>query len=1606
VALAVAGLFLANPVRASISGSQAGGLLTEILNANGDTSMLSTGTSGSTIVIAGVSPPFTGVTNIAINFQSSSETVTFDSTNFAFKPTVTVTAVGATAGSDAIVIEGANSIALTGTGTYGGGTTVDAGSTVIADSSSALGTGGVILNNGAELRGTGTVTLGNAVQFLAATNNATISATKGGTFTLNSLDAGNTADVTFGSTGNTGTVVIGNGTLSPNHASVTVAFGTLKNGGGLGGLTGVASSTTVDAGATLSVNDQSLAISRLFGFGAVTLGTKSSTALTLTTGTFDGVISGAGGVTINSSVTYRGANTYTGGTTLAGGAFLTVDGAGSLTGNIADGGEVFFERTSATTFGGAISGTGAVDQEGTAALTLTGNNTYAGGTFISTGSTLIAGSATALGTGGITIHDGGELRGTGKINLGNAIGFQGANNAILSAKSGGTLTLSGALNATGTSTLTFGSAGNTGTVVVAGSTTGSGSDNIVVAFGTLEAGGSGLSGLTSGASATTTVNAGATLAANDHNLSINDLEGSGAVTLGKNASTVLDLADGTFSGVISGKGGVSVFISNFNLTLSGANTYTGGTVVGGELTLGGAGSLVGNIDDIGTLVFDRTSAYTFGGVISDGGRVVQEGPGVLTLKGNNTYSGGTIITAGRTLIVASSTALGTGPVTLATGSELRGMGPVALASGNTVKFGPGTTGATLSAASGSTFTINSLDTTNTTHLTFGSAGNTGTVIIANSVTATSIPITVAFGTLENGGGLGVPVGGLSALTSKASSVTVNTGATLAVNDLPMTTDDLEGTGAVTLGKKSSTVLTIALAQGAQVFGGVISGAGQLNLNATNSNDNLQLTGANTYTGGTTITSGILSIGDSSTTGSVVGNIVDDSNLGFNHSNAYTFSGVISGTGTVTQNGPGVLKLNGNNTYSGFTFLINGGTLVAANSHAFGTSQIFLESGTELRSQGAITLANKIVFISTTGAIFSAASGSTLTLGGKLDVTNTAALTFGSKGNTGIVAIAGPVTEPTAIPITVAFGTLENGGNLSGLTSTASTVTVNTGATLALDDLNTTISVLAGSGAVTLGKNASTVLTIASNFGVAGFAGVISGKGQVNLDATSSTDLYLLDGTNTYTGGTTITKGVFAIGNGGTTGSIAGNVTDDGKLLFFRSNAYTFGGTISGTGVVEVTAGGVITLSGNNTYSGGTSVTTGTLVAANSHALGTGAVVLRGGTELRGQGKTTLANTVSFLAPGTDATISAASGSTFTLGGTLDVTNAGVLTFGSKGNTGTVAVGGSVTVPNTPTVTVAFGTLENGGGLGALTSAATSVTVNTGATLAVNDMNMTIGNLQGGGAFKTGVSAGTTVTLHGGNFSGVISGAGRFLISGSLTLSGANTYTGTTDIASGTTLVNDTTGSATGTGSVVIGAATLGGSGTIKGPMLLEGGTIAPSTGGGTAGTVLHGSSLLWDSGTLQFQIGAKADELLLSGALTKNTPSPFDIDILAANGGSTIPTGTYTLLKFASTTFAQSDFTLQLPVGISGNLLETKNALELQITHNEFPHAESVPSLADISSAPADSDLPTSTLSTNAPTDEFTALTPTPEPGSALLLACGGTLLLVHRRRRRDIRAD
>src|SRR5262249_50223456 len=74
-----------------------------------------------------------------------------------------------------------------------------------------------------------------------------------------------------------------------------------------------------------------------------------------------------------------------------------------------------------------------------------------------------------------------------------------------------------------------------------------------------------------------------------------------------------------------------------------------------------------------------------------------------------------------------------------------------------------------------------------------------------------------------------------------------------------------------------------------------------------------------------------------------------------------------------------------------------------------------------------------------------------------------------------------------------------------------------------------------------------------------------------------------------------------IGAGATTGSIVGNVANNGLLAFNRSDTVTFGGVISGTGSLVKRGAGTLMLPGKNTYTGTTTIDAGSLIVDGSIA---------------------------------------------------------------------------------------------------------------------------------------------------------------------------------------------------------------------------------------------------------------------------------------------------------------------------------------------------------------------------------------------------------------------
>ncbi|MCP0330629.1 fibronectin-binding autotransporter adhesin ShdA [Salmonella enterica subsp. enterica serovar Mbandaka] len=221
-----------------------------------------------------------------------------------------------------------------------------------------------------------------------------------------------------------------------------------------------------------------------------------------------------------------------------------------------------------------VTGEGQIVKSGSDELIVTGDNNYSGGTTI-TGGTLTADHADSLGTGAI------------------------ANSGVLQVGEGeleNTLSGAGSLVKTGTGELTLsGDNSYSGTTTITG--------------GTLTA---------------------------DHADSL----GTGTIA----NSGVLQVGEGELENTLSGSGSL-VKTGTGELTLSGDNTYSGGTTItGGPLTADHADSLgSGDIDNNGVL---QVGEGELKNTLSGTGSLVKIGTGELTLSGDNTYSGGTTIDDG------------------------------------------------------------------------------------------------------------------------------------------------------------------------------------------------------------------------------------------------------------------------------------------------------------------------------------------------------------------------------------------------------------------------------------------------------------------------------------------------------------------------------------------------------------------------------------------------------------------------------------------------------------------------------------------------------------------------------------------------------------------------------------------------------------------------------------------------------------------------------------------------------------------------------------------------------------------------------------------------
>ncbi|WP_079842834.1 autotransporter outer membrane beta-barrel domain-containing protein [Salmonella enterica] len=498
--------------------------------------------------------------------------------------------------------------------------------------------------------------------------------------------------------------------------------------------------------------------------------------------------------------------------------------------------------------------------------------------------------------------------------------------------------------------------------------------------------------------------------------------GSGDVT--DNATLELNTG-GDFANNIGGTGSV-VKSGDKTLTLSGTNSYTGGTTISGGTLVANNVEALGTGDVTNNATLELNTGGDFTNAISGSGQVVKSGDETLTLSGANSYTGGTTISGG-TLVATHVNALGTGAIDNRASLLLDASGQFTVTdltteSGGTTEIGAGSTlqATTLTQKSDSTLTIN-LD-SNTVDPVIHAASQVslaGTLDITgigdvldsdpastddlDTFTLIASDKTIA-GDFEK-----LTVAGMDA--DLADFITVDgriddtgkqyelTTALTWYADRDDAVTDAHGTFNLTNADGSFAVNTVlenvdatldpASATGWDGTSLIKQGAGTLILNAEN-----------TYTGGTTISGGTLVATNVDALGS--GDVTDDATLELNTGG--TFDNAISGSGQVVKSGDETLTLSGSNTYTGGT-LISDGTLVASNVEALGTGDVTNNATLELNTGGtfdnAISGSGQVVksgddVLTLSGA--NSYSGGTLISDGTLVASNVEALGSGDIDN--------------------------------------------------------------------------------------------------------------------------------------------------------------------------------------------------------------------------------------------------------------------------------------------------------------------------------------------------------------------------------------------------------------------------------------------------------------------------------------------------------------------------------------------------------------------------------------------------------------------------------
>ncbi|ECH9947090.1 TPA: fibronectin-binding autotransporter adhesin ShdA [Salmonella enterica subsp. enterica serovar Orientalis] len=339
----------------------------------------------------------------------------------------------------------------------------------------------------------------------------------------------------------------------------------------------------------------------------------------------------------------------------------------------------------------------------------------------------------------------------------------------------------------------------------------------------------------------------------------------------------------------------------------------------------------------------------------------------------------------------------------------------------------------------------------------------------------------------------------------------------------------------------------------------VTGGGQI---IKSGSGDLIVTGDNTYSGGTTITGGMLTAdhADSLGTGAIANNGVLQVGEG-------ELENTLSGSGSLVKTGMGKLTLSGDNTYSGGTTIADG-VLIVANVNALGGGDVDNAGTLKLDAEGEFNLAN---VTTQSGATTELAKGTTL---------NVDSLTQQADSTLNIDLSKANESAITADSVTLA-GTL----NVTGIGSVTDSWTPEAYTYTLIDSDSAITSDFDNLTVAGMSREDVDFLTI---------DGKVDEADNTHYDLTASLSWYA-DRDNASTDA----HGTFTLSDPDGSFNVAANLTDVDDTLDPNS-------TWDGKSLTKEGAGTLI-LSGDNDYSGGTTINEGTLVAASTTALGTGLV---------------------------------------------------------------------------------------------------------------------------------------------------------------------------------------------------------------------------------------------------------------------------------------------------------------------------------------------------------------------------------------------------------------